>query len=385
MSSGGMVRLLPLFVVGLCGHIGVSILFPVVPLYADSFGASVAIVGLVVGVSSYVSALTMIPFGILSDRVGRRVIMVVGLLTSILAPLLYIVVSTPFQLILVRGIHGLAAASFIPPANALVVDMSPPERRGEALGWFTTAIMVGFIIGPISGGFLLNSFGFDAAFYACSVSALIGLLFILPWLRGMPEKPVSVGVGESSWSWLWQRRAVGGLLTVLFIVFGSGTIVAFTPLYEGTMGITASQAGIIITAMYGSSALLRAPAGILSDKIGREMVILCGFIISAAAIACFSFLTSFPLLMVAGIVFGFGMGLAVTASFALVADLASMNARGLAMGAANSSLQAGLAIGATAMGGVAAVAGFESMFGVCGAVLAAGLMVVFFLVRRGSR
>ncbi len=385
MSSGGMVRLLPLFIVGLCGHIGWSILFPVVPLYADSFGASVAIVGLVVGVSSYVAALTMIPFGFLSDRVGRRVIMVVGLLASILAPLLYIVVSTPLQLILVRGIHGLAVASFIPPANALVVDMSPPERRGEALGWFTTAIMVGFIIGPISGGFLLNSFGFDAAFYACSASALIGLLFILPWLRRMPGKPVPMEAGESSWGWLWQRRAVGGLLTVLFIVFGSGTMVAFLPLYGGTMGITASQAGIIITAMYGSSALLRAPAGVLSDKIGREMVILCGFIISAAAIACFSFLTSFPLLMVAGIAFGFGMGLAMTASFALIADLASVNARGLAMGAANSSLQAGLAIGATAMGGVAAVAGFESMFGICGAVLAAGLIVVFFLVRHGSR
>ncbi len=385
MISGGMVRLLPLFIVGLCGHIGFSILFPVVPLYADSFGASVAIVGLVVGVSSYVAALTMIPFGILSDRVGRRVIMVVGLLMSILAPLLYIVVSTPLQLILVRGIHGLAIASFIPPANALVVDMSPPERRGEALGWFTTAIMVGFIIGPISGGYLLNSFGFDAAFYACSFTTFLALLLILPWLRSMPEKASLVGAGESSWSWLWQRRAVGGLLTVLFIVFGSGTMVAFLPLYGGTIGITASQAGIIITAMYGSSALLRAPAGVLSDKIGREMVILCGFIISAAAIACFSFLTSFPLLMVMGIVFGFGMGLAVTASFALVADLASMNARGLAMGAANSSLQAGLAIGATAMGGVAAVAGFESMFGTCGAVLAAGLMVVFFLVRHGSR
>ncbi len=380
-----MVRLLPLYMVGFCGHIGISLLFPVIPLYAEEvFGAAVAMVGLVVGISSYMAALTMIPFGMLSDRVGRRAVLMIGLVMFSLAPLLYIVVSTPLQLILVRAIHGLASAAFIPPANALVVDMSPPERRGEALGWFTTVIMMGFIVGPITGGFLLNSYGFNATFYACSFVSLLALLLILPWLRSMPGKPVPMEEGESSWGWLRQRRAVGGLLTVLFIVFGSGTIVAFLPLYGEKIGIMASQVGIIITAIYASSALLRAPAGMLSDKIGREIIILFGFIVSAAAVACFSFLASFPLLMVAGIAFGFGMGLAMTASFALVADLASMNARGLAMGAANSSLQAGLAIGATAMGGVAAVAGFESMFGICGAILAAGLMVVLFLLRRGS-
>ncbi len=380
-----MVRLLPLYAVAFCGHAGFGLLFPVIPLYAQTLGAPVAMVGFAVGVFSYAAALTMIPFGMLSDRFGRRRFLVAGLVMFTVAPLFYVWVSSPAQLILVRVFHGLASAAFIPPANALVVDMTPPDRRGEALGWFTSAIMIGFIVGPITGGFLLDCCGFNAAFYASVAASLAALLLILPWLKGMPAALVSVGSeGEGLWVWLRQRRVIGALGTVLFIVFGSGTIVAFMPLHGAGIGVSAAQAGIIITAMYASSALLRAPAGILSDRMGREIVILVGFIVSAAAVALFSVFGSFGLLMVVGIVFGFGMGLAVTAGFALAADLASLNARGLAMGAANSSLQAGLAIGATAMGGVATALGFESMFAICGAILAAGLAVVFFLIRRGS-
>lgn len=387
MSSGRMVRLLPLLIVAFCGFTGFSMLFPVIPGYTEEvLGAQGHVmVGLVVGTFYYVSALTMIPSGVLSDRIGRRLLFMTGVVGCTVVPLLYIVANSLLWLILVRGIHGLAAACLVPAANALVVDMAPPERKGEAIGWFTTAMMAGFMVGPITGGFLLQLYGFDATFYACSSTTLLALVLILPWLRSMPDKPVPVveAVGVS-WTWLRQRRAFGALLTLILIAFGSGTIVAFMPLYGERIAITASHVGAIITGMYGGSILLRTPAGILSDRIGRAVVILSGFVMSAAALALFSVFATFPLLMVAGVAFGVGMGLAVTASFALVADLASSSARGLAMGAANCFSQAGLGIGAVAMGGVAAVAGFDSMFGICGAILAAGLVIVIFLIRRGS-
>jgi len=285
----------------------------------------------------------------------------------------------------VRVVHGLASAAFIPVAHALVVDISPPHRIGEAMGWYTASTQLSFVIGPIAGGFLLNYFGFNATFYACSAVPLLGLLFILPRLHTIPRRPVVEEAVTSPWGWLRQRRALGGLLTPFFITLGSGTIIAFMPLYGEGFGIETGRVGVIITIIYASSLLLRAPAGRLSDRIGRTPVILSGLLISAVALACMSFAASFPWLVAAGIFFGLGMGLAIPASFALVADLSPVGERGLSMGTASSFLQLGVAVGATAMGGVAGAMGLGTMFKICALILVAGLLLIFYLTRQRSK
>jgi MFS family permease len=114
-------------------------------------------------------------------------------------------------------------------------------------------------------------------------------------------------------------------------------------------------------------------------------VILSGFFISAIALAWISFAASFPWLVAAGIFFGLGMGLAMPASFALVADLSPVGARGLAMGMASSFLQLGVAVGATAMGGVAGAVSLGTMFKICAVILIVGLFLVFYLTRKRSK
>ncbi|MEE8174030.1 MAG: MFS transporter, partial [Dehalococcoidia bacterium] len=374
-----MISLLPLYVLGFSSFISFTLLFPVMPQYATEFGASVFQVGLVVGIYSYITALAMIPFGMLSDRIGRRVPLIVGLIALSLSPLLYLLVSDVPTLILVRAVHGLAAAAFIPVAHALVADMAPPHKMGEAMGWYTGSVQLSFVVGPMAGGFLLNYFGFNAVFYACSAVPFLGLLFILPRLRAIPRRPAMAEAVASPWGWLRQRRALGGLLTPFFITLGSGTIIAFMPLYGAGFGIETGRVGIIIAVIYASSVLLRAPAGRLSDRIGRTPLILSGLLISAVALVYMSFAASFPWLMVAGVFFGLGMGLAIPAGFALVADLSPVGERGLTMGTANSFLQLGVAAGATAMGGVAGATGLGTMFKISALILIVGLFLIFYL------
>jgi MFS family permease len=286
---------------------------------------------------------------------------------------------------LVRVVHGLASAAFIPVAHALVVDMSPPHRIGEAMGWYTASTQLSFVIGPIAGGFLLNYFGYNATFYACSAVPFLGLLLILPRLGIIPRKPAIEEAAASPWGWLRQRRALGGLLTPFFITLGSGAIIAFMPLYGEGFGIGIGRVGVIVTVIYASSVVMRVLAGRLSDRIGRMPVILSGFFISAIALAWISFAASFPWLVAAGIFFGLGMGLAMPASFALVADLSPVGARGLAMGMASSFLQLGVAVGATAMGGVAGAVSLGTMFKICAVILIVGLFLVFYLTRQRSK
>lgn len=370
-----------LYVSGFVGYTGFSLLFPVMPLYARQLGASLSEVGLVVALGSYVTALLLVPFGALADRIGRRTLLVAGFTVFALAPLLYPLATNPGQLLLFRAVHGLTTAAFVPAVTASIIDLASPSRRGEALGWYTTATQMGFVAGPITGGLLLYYYSFNAAFYGCSAIALLGLLFILWKLTAIPQRLPQSLASDRSLTWLKERRVFAGLLTPFFVTVGSGAIATYIPLYGRGFGLTEAQAGLVITAVYAASTVLRAPSGRLSDKIGRKPVILLGLALSAVSVGLLSQCHSFVSLIVVAFFFGTGMGLAIPSGFALVADLSSPGMRGIAMGMTSSFLQAGIAIGATVMGVIAGISNFEIMFVVCASTITFGLLLIFGLVR----
>ncbi|MBL7209977.1 MAG: MFS transporter [Dehalococcoidia bacterium] len=376
--------LLTLYSAAFVAGCSLSWLFPVVPLYAAELGAPVSQVGLIVATYSYVTALLLIPLGMLSDRLGLHKFVIVGLAIFALAPLLYPLAANPQQLIIVRAIHGLSAAAYLPAAVALATDLAPAAQRGEAIGWYTMSFHLGLMAGPITGGFMLDRFGFAAAFYSCSAVSLLGLVFVLCRLGTITQPSVVERTRSSSWGWMKQALAFAALLMPLFIAIGAGTLGTYMPLYGQGFGITAAGAGAIITATYASSALLRAPAGRLSDRVGRKPMIVCGMAVTAVAAGFISAFHSLSPLIIVAIFFGIGMGLAMPAGLAVVADLSSAGQRGLAMAMPTCFFQIGLAVGPTAMGFVAEASSFEVMFLACASSLALGLFVILGLMRMGK-
>jgi MFS family permease len=235
--------------------------------------------------------------------------------------------------------------------------------------------------GPVTGGLISSYFGFNAAFYGCSAISIIGLVFILCRLGAIAHQPVGRLAGASSWSWIKQTLVFAGLLTPLFIAIGSGTIAAYIPLYGKGFGIFEVHAGLIITGVYASSALLRAPAGRLSDRLGRKPMIISGLAVSAVAVALISQFHGLSELVITAIFFGVGVGIATTGGIALVADLSPAAETGLSMGIFACIFQVGLAVGPTSMGYVAEMSSFETMFLACGSSLALGLLVILALMR----
>ncbi len=374
--------LITLYIVAFVGFAGFSFLFPVIPLYAAELGATVAEVGVIVATISYVTAFLLIPFGMLSDRFGRQKLLVGGLVIFTLAPLLYPLANNPEQLIWVRAIHGLAAAAFLPTAIALVIDLTPEAKRGEAIGWYTASLQLGLMAGPITGGFLTGYFGFDAAFYGCSAISLIGLVLAFSRLQAMAHRSAVTPVkASSSWRWLGQPLAIAVLLATLLVAVGSGTIGSYIPLYGIGFGITEAGAGAIITAVYASSAILRAPVGRLADRIDRRILLIGGVALSAIAVSLFSFSHNLSQFIIIGIIFGIGMGIAMPASLVMAADFSSASGRALSMAIPTCCFQVGLAIGPTAMGYVAQMSSFETMFLACAASLAFGLFIMLGLMR----
>ncbi len=308
--------------------------------------------------------------------------LIAGLILYTVAPLLYPLASNLAQLGFIRAFHGLACAVFSPAAIALALDTSTQDRCGEALGWFTTATQSALVVGPAMGGLLLSHFGFKVAFYSCSIIPSLGLIFAISRLTTLQPAEAKEVLSRGSWSWLKQPTIFAGLMAPLFFTLGSGTILTFMPLHSQNLGIAEARAGIIIATVYIGSALLRVPGGKLSDKIGRRPVIPLGLMVSFAAMLLISFMNSFSGLIAAAIFYGVGMGIAMPASYTLVADLTPPEARGLTMGITSGFLHSGLALGPTVMGIVASVSNYTTMFRVCSSSLILGLIVMLGLTQK---
>jgi MFS family permease len=376
--------LITLCLASFLGSVSFSVLLPVLPYYSQEMGASPSQVGLIIALYSYVTAVFLIPFGMLADKIGARRMLIAGLLLYTLTPLLYHPTNNLIQLGFVRAAHGLASSVFLPAASALTIQSVPSERWGEALGWLTMAMQSSLVIGPVLGGLLLNRWGFHAAFYSCSIIPLAGLFFVLLRLRTVRSVSAELRV-RGSFTWLKQPGVFTGLITPLFFTIGSGTIFTFMPLHGQALGISETMAGIIIATLYLGSTLLRVPGGKLSDKIGRKPVILLGLALASATMLLISFTGSAPVLITLAIFFGMGMGLAMPAAYALVADLTPSEMMGLSMGMTSSFLYCGLALGPTIMGVVAAMSNYPTMFRVCSLSLLLGIIVILSLIGKRRR
>ena len=173
--SKDSISLLPVYCLGFLNFTSMTLLYPVIPPYTASLGATLTQVGIVVAIQSYAAAITQAPVGMLSDRLGRQTLLITGTLVYTLSYFAYLFASNLIVLMVIRAISGLANAAFYPAASALVVDTAPPEKRGEALGLFTTATQLGSMAGPALGGFLLQNYDFQATFVASTVISIAGL------------------------------------------------------------------------------------------------------------------------------------------------------------------------------------------------------------------
>ncbi len=378
--------LVTIYLIAFAGFTSFSWLFPVVPYYASSLGISISDIGIVVSIYSYINAAAILPSGMLSDRWGRRRFLVAGLVVSTVVPFLYPLAKDFWALCIIRALHGLGAAVFVPTAIAAVIDLASPEKRGQILGWYTASAQLGLMAGPIVGGYILQGFGYEAAFYSCGLMPLLGLIFLSARMRSIPKKPPTHPSEDAhSWNWLKQRGAIISLLALIVTAVGSGTISTFIPLYVQGFGITEAGAGTIITACYASSAALRVPSGTLADRFGNMPMIILGLILCAVSLTLVAFSNVLYQLSIIAALFGLGMGFSMPAALSWLAHLSPPTKRGLGMGLGSASFQVGLALGATFMGIVISCSGFDTMYFTAASVSAVGLLIILLLQANGRK
>jgi multidrug resistance protein len=332
--------LLVIFLTVFIDLLGFGIIIPLLPFYAEHFGASALMVGLL-STSFSIAQFVFAPvWGRLSDRIGRRPVILIGLLGSAVSYALFAMATSLAALFVARTLAGVAGAN-IPTAQAFIADTTTPETRARGMGILGAAFGLGFIFGPAIGGFL-SHWGYAApAWFASALSlANFGAALVL-----LPEsRPAHVADRSRPGRFEVLRRAVlrphlPMVLVVYFLVLTAfASFEAMFALYSerrfgftaATIGYMFAWVGVVLATVQG---LL---VGRVVKRVGERVVIPAAITVLAAALGLVPLAGSVPALGAACGLLALGMGFNSPSLLSAISQLADPRDQGSTLGVSQS-------------------------------------------------
>lgn len=366
----GLACLLTLF-----HYTGAYMRVPVLPLYATAHGASPAAVGLIMGAHMVVAALSAIPFGVASDRWGRRTLLLGGMALSALTSLLLPLVSLPPGLMVIYGAAGLGVAAFTPSVMSLVGDVAAPGAVARAYAWYTTALYTGFGAGPILGGYVAQVWGHRAAF------VVAGIIIAASLAAGGMLPRVETGAARSAPLVAFDqvrrnRRVWAGWIATVSGLGLWGAILTFFPLLARERGISPVEIGLVLGVQAFVNTAARVPAGWLLDRTGaRRPYVLGGLVAAALATALLPHASGRADFVLLSAALGVAFAVTFVAVGAALSEATTPATRGLAMGGYSTAIYVGIGLASIGLGPVMGGWGYAAGFALAGAAGALGTLV----------
>lgn len=324
--------------------LGFGLIIPQVQYYADAYHATPAFIGMIQAIYSLMQFLFAPFWGRLSDRIGRRPVLLVSIAGSTVSYVLFALARDAQTIFLSRLLAGVTAAN-VSTAQAYISDVTPPQERTRWMGLIGAAFGVGFILGPAFGG-LLGAWGGN---YAIGIAGAI--LAGANWLSAFMRLPESLPAEYRQHTGEWYTLPLRNLPRVLAIPHvGLLTLVLFTTTFaisnlESTFVLLAKRhygldqrgcgylfayLGIIAAVVQGGL------IGRLNARFGETRLLLSGYLLQAPALFLIPFMPSIGWLMVVLAVMAVGGGMAVPSLDGLLSKLAPTSSRGEVFGATQS-------------------------------------------------
>jgi DHA1 family multidrug resistance protein-like MFS transporter/DHA1 family quinolone resistance protein-like MFS transporter len=328
---------------------------PIIPLYSSSLGASYIQIGIIGTAYGLVYAICAVPLGRLSDKLGRKVIMLLGAVLCAFAAAFYSIATTVNQIMLIRAVEGLAWAAFWPSIEALTADVSHVSAVGRTMGFSTASYGAGFALGALMAGTLASFFSYRYTFLFYLASSILAAFLVLATIRepkgALHEHTPSKTTFRSS-GLKHRANILADLISMVYSIVLM-TILTLLPVYAEGLGIEVFSIGILMMMLWVARITSFLNAGRFSDKMGRKLVLTP----SLAGLAIGSFLLAVSetwlTLVLAVIVIGLSLGALFPVSIALISDHVPSSQRGVAMGMFETASAVGQTIG-PAVGGVLA-------------------------------
>ncbi len=357
-----------------------GIVAPTFSLHARHLGISLGALGALGALSGIVQLAASIPFGILSDRVGRPIMMVAGMACFGLGLLCFALAGGLPLLILGRLFFGLAPVATFQIGTAQLGDITVPGQRSFAFGLYATAMGLGFTIGPLIGGQLAERAGIPTAYLVGAVIALIGVVLTLRTVH--PAEPK--GARAAGARGLRGIAAILGRADIALVCLGNllitwtfaGAVSTFFPLYGATLGLTAATLGSFFALRAFVSALGRLPNALIVRAFGNRAVLFAALAIEAAIMFALGHVSAPTLLALLLACEGLAYGAYLVAGQAYIADQSTPENRGTATGLYGMAASLGGVAAPAALGVLATRAGLPTVFTATAWLLVVGLLAI---------
>jgi len=362
--------------------LGVGIIAPLLPLYAENLGATGVWLGIIFAGFSISRAIFMPIIGRLSDRYGRKLFIVIGLFAYSVTSLGYIWANDVYQLTLVRLIQGVAAGMIIPVAQAYIGDISPEGEEGTWMGYFNTAFFTGFGVGPLMGGILTDHFGMDTAFYSMGGLNLLAFLVAIFLLPGTKQREMRAATGLS-----FKEMGASGVVKGLFsyrlsFALGRAAFSCFLPIFAvAYMGLSPTLIGVLLAVNIVLMSLLQLYSGGIADRFNRRILIILGSFISFSFLALVPLMHNFRQLLGLCIFGAIGGAISMPAASALTVGEGRKFGMGTTMAMFAMAMSIGMAIGPILGGIIADYLDVNSVFYFAAAMGFVGTSLFMWFIR----
>jgi MFS family permease len=368
-------------------HIGQSLIVPILPLYAQTFGVSVTLVGFLLTLQAVPRIFANLPAGQLADRWGAHRLLAVAAGVVTFSAVAGALAPNYTVFLLSRLVQGVGTAISQTAGLTYAANVSRPENRARHISTFQGSFLLGNSIGPVIGGTVAQYFGYQAPFWVYAALALL----VGVWMLARLPDPRLGGGSEA------HRKPRPGFLTSVRALLGqtglvwaclAGLLAAFTragsrdmalPLLGHDLGATESQIGFALSLIFIMNVLVLYWAGALADRYGSKAVIVPSWLLTGVGLGLLAVAPGYSLFLLGAGIFGLAAGIGTPVPAAYVTEVVDEASQGQALGLFRTFSDIGLIIGPALMGWIGDQASM-SVGVLVNAGLVAAVAVVFLFV-----
>jgi MFS family permease len=322
-----------------------NMMIPELPTYLSGLGGS-EYKGWIIGIFTLTAGLSRPFSGKLADTVGRIPVMFVGTFACVFCSALYPALAFVSGFLAMRFVHGLSTGFKPTGTAAYVSDIVPSDRRGEALGWLGVFLSLGGSASPPLGSWIVQNWSMNAMFYVSAVFGLLSVAVLFHMKESLEEKqPFRWSLLKITRADVFDPLAMPAAYLMLFAYASYGVMLTLVPDLCDRAGIT--NKGIFFTYFTLASIVTRMTSGKVSDRMGREPVLMVSVLIMGISMLVFGIADSPNMVYLGSILFGLGNGIFSPSISAWTVDLGNEQNKGRSLATMYIALE--IAIGGGAM------------------------------------